>query len=73
MSNNFNTEVVLTIIILVAFVAFVAFLLFMVGVPLFRMWREEQELARPPPSYTRLFPEEQPPAYHDEIVLKERK
>ena len=71
MSNNLNTEVVLTITLV--YLSFVAFLLFMVGVPLFRMWREEQELARPPPSYTRLFPEEQPPAYHDEIVLKERK
>ena len=71
MSNNLNTEVVLTITLV--YLSFVAFLLLMVGVPLLRMWREEQELARPPPSYTRLFPEEQPPAYHDEIVLKERK
>ena len=30
-----------------------------------------RELARPPPSYTKLFLEDQPPAYHDSIVLKE--
>ena len=30
-----------------------------------------RDLARPPPSYTKLFLEDQPPAYHDSIVLKE--
>ena len=30
-----------------------------------------RDLARPPPSYTKLFLEDQPPAYHDEIVLKD--
>ena len=73
MCNKLNTEVVQILTITLVYLLFVAFLLFLVGIPLFRMWREEQELARPPPSYTRLFPEEQPPAYHDEIVLKERK
>ena len=29
-----------------------------------------RDLARPPPSYTNLFLEDQPPAYHDSIVLK---
>jgi len=29
-----------------------------------------RDLARPPPSYTKLFLEDQPPAYHDSIVLK---
>ena len=30
-----------------------------------------RDLARPPPSYTKLFLEDQPPAYHDSIVLKD--
>ena len=30
-----------------------------------------RSLAQPPPSYTKLFLEDQPPAYHDEIVLKD--
>jgi len=30
-----------------------------------------RDLARPPPSYTKLFLEDQPPAYYDSIVLKD--
>merc|ERR1719436_2151057 len=50
-----------------------------VGVRLAKRWKARQTRARsdatpspaPPPSYTKLFYDEQPPAYQDTIVIKE--
>ena len=63
----------LMLTLLVYLTVFTLFLV-LIGVWLVGMWRKEQQrtaaASRPPPSYISMFPQE-PPAYHDDIVLKD--